>query len=80
MNGLPKRTTEPSAHEPKWSRTCVFCQAEMDARGWADLPLVQVLDRQELQPHLSVRIGWDVEVRRCACGALIASFGRRMAV
>ena len=52
----------------------------MDARRWADLPLVQVLDWQELQPHLSVRIGWDVEVRRCACGALIASFGRRMAV
>jgi hypothetical protein len=80
MNGTPKRAIDTSAREPKWSRTCVFCHAEMDARRWADLPLVQVLDRQELQPHLSVRMGWDVEVRRCACGALIASFGSRMAV
>jgi hypothetical protein len=52
----------------------------MDARRWADLPLVKVLDRRELQPHISVHVGWDVEVRRCVCGALIASLGRRLAV
>jgi hypothetical protein len=79
MNGLPKRATESSSG-PTWSRTCVFCHAEIDARRWIDLPLVQVLDRRELEHHVTLPIGSDVEVRRCACGALIASFGRRLPV
>jgi len=48
----------------------------MDAQTWSELPLVEILDRKALEPHLSVAVGRDVEMRRCPCGALIASFGR----
>jgi hypothetical protein len=76
VNGAPRCPAEKLAHEATWTRTCVFCDARMGPREWADLPLVKVLDRRELEPHLSVRVPWDIEVRRCACGALIASVGR----
>jgi hypothetical protein len=79
MNQPRKRSTE-LAHDVPWMRTCVFCEAEMDAQRWAELPLVKVLDRSELQSHLSVSVAWNVEVRRCTCGALIASVGRHLAV
>jgi len=80
MNDLPKRAGEALAHEGVWTRTCAICHAQMGSREWAELPLVKVLDRRELEPHLSVRVPWDVEVRRCACGALIASVDRHLAV
>ena len=79
MNGPRKRSTEP-APDVRWTRTCAFCHARMDSRRWNELPLIKVLDRRELQPHLSVSVAWDVEVRRCTCGALIASVDRHLAV
>ena len=78
MENAVKRSSGRSDRAMRWSRTCVSCNAEMDSNVWAGLPLVSVLNREDLQRHLSVPVGWDVEVRRCACGALIASFGRPM--
>jgi len=56
------------------TRTCARCQARVDADAWTRLPIVEVLDRRALAAHLSVKVEWDVEVRRCSCGSLIASF------
>ena len=70
------RSSRRAAGDAAWTRTCVFCGRTMDADRWTALPLVQVLDRRELEPHVMVRVGRDVEIRRCVCGVLIASFGR----
>jgi hypothetical protein len=74
-----QRSNEP-ASDVRWTRTCAICHASMDARRWNELPLIKVLDRSELQAHLSVIVAWDVEVRRCTCGALIASVDRHPTV
>jgi hypothetical protein len=34
---------------------------------------VATLPASSVQPHLSVPAGWTVELRRCACGAVLAA-------
>jgi hypothetical protein len=59
-----------------WRKACSSCHAVIDARCWQRLPVVFRICREELERVLTVRVTWTVEVRRCTCGALMASMKR----
>jgi hypothetical protein len=62
-----------SAHETQWSKGCGSCRSTYGSAAWAALPLAFSLASATVQAHLTVPAAWTVEVRRCACGAMIAA-------
>jgi hypothetical protein len=68
-----------AAAEPKetrmkaWSKSCGVCQRTYGSAQWEALPVVESLEPAAVQAHLSVPAVWSVELRRCACGATLAT-------
>jgi len=56
-----------------WSKACGVCRRTYDAGQWPRLPSVAMLPVQSVQAHLSVPAAWTVELRQCACGAVLAA-------
>jgi hypothetical protein len=63
----------PSIPNETGRRSCSGCHAGIDARIWRALPLVNTIRGKDLERVLVVEVPWTVEVRRCGCGALVAS-------
>ncbi len=57
---------------PGWAKGCGVCRRSYDAVGWNALAVVSTLPTSTVQAHLSVPAEWTVELRRCACGAMLA--------
>jgi hypothetical protein len=64
----------PSAM-PSWSKTCACCGRTYGATPWESLELVLTVPQAGVQQHLTVPAPWRVEVRRCGCGAMLATRG-----
>ena len=62
---------DPSQHVV-WSKSCGHCRRSYEATAWATLPLVPAPSPVSVQAHLSVPAAWTVELRRCACGSVLA--------
>jgi hypothetical protein len=64
-----------SSSSSSWSKTCARCGRTYDAAPWDSLELVLTVPQSGVQQHLTVPAPWRVEVRRCACGAMLAARG-----
>ena len=62
----------PSRHAGPWSKSCGHCRRAYDTRAWEALALVTTIAPVTVQEHLSVPAAWTVELRRCACGSVLA--------
>jgi hypothetical protein len=56
----------------RWSKSCGRCCRAYEAAQWESLPILEALAPATVQAHLSVPAAWTVELRRCACGAMLA--------
>ncbi len=56
-----------------WTKACGQCRRAYELPAWRDLPQFATLPSTSVQPYLSVPAQWAVEIRRCACGALLAA-------
>lgn len=54
-------------------KRCGVCARSFTSEGWGRLPMVATVPSARVQPHLSVSIGWAIELRTCTCGALLAA-------
>jgi hypothetical protein len=63
----------PRVDAGTWTKACARCLRAHDARAWGALALVTTVSPANVQEHLSVEAGWGLEVRRCDCGALLAT-------
>jgi hypothetical protein len=70
MSALP-----PTDDHGAWTKRCGLCRRTYDEAAWAALPAVATLPATSVQAHLSVPAGFDVVLRRCSCGAVIAARG-----
>jgi hypothetical protein len=55
------------------TKHCGVCGRTFEPDDWEELAPVAVLAPASVRPHLSVATDWGVDVRRCACGAVIAA-------
>jgi hypothetical protein len=62
-----------SRRDAAWSRACGVCRRAYGTVQWNELPAVATLSPDHVQPHLSVPAAWTVELRRCVCGAMLAT-------
>ncbi len=67
------RSYDPEDHMSAWPKGCGVCRRSYDAAAWRALPAVSTLSPASVQEHLSVPAVWAVELRRCACGAVLAA-------
>jgi hypothetical protein len=56
-----------------WPKGCGVCRRTYEEATWRALPAVSTLPPASVQAHLSVPAQWAVELRRCACGAVLAA-------
>jgi DNA-binding PadR family transcriptional regulator len=56
-----------------WSKGCGVCRRVYDTSGWGALAPISTLPPDRVQAHLSVPADWAVELRRCVCGAVLAT-------
>jgi hypothetical protein len=56
-----------------WSKGCGVCRRTYGVPEWNALPVVALLPPASVQAHISVPASWTVELRRCACGAVLAA-------
>jgi hypothetical protein len=63
------------ASEPKASfrKRCGVCTRAYAADTWEKLPMVDTVPPASVQTHLTVSAGWGIELRSCACGAVLAA-------
>jgi hypothetical protein len=66
----------PAAARNAWSKSCGHCRRTYETAQWAALPMVTALTPASVQAHLSVPAAWTVELRRCACGSMLAARSR----
>jgi hypothetical protein len=66
----------PGAARRAWSKSCGHCRRTYETAQWAALPMVTALAPASVQAHLSVPAAWTVELRRCACGSVLAARSR----
>jgi hypothetical protein len=59
-----------------WSKSCGHCRRSYETVAWEALPIVTALAPASVQAHLSVPAAWTVELRRCACGSVLAARSR----
>ena len=59
-----------------WPKGCGVCRRTYDRTAWNGLPAVSTLPPASVQAHLSVPAQWAVELRQCACGAVLAARSR----
>jgi hypothetical protein len=57
----------------RFTKRCGVCAQAYEASAWSALPVVATLPPDSIQTHLSVSAGWAIEVRSCACGAVLAA-------
>jgi hypothetical protein len=50
-----------------------MCRRAYGASEWQELPVVTTVPAASVQGYLSVPAAWDVELRRCTCGASLAA-------
>ena len=62
-----------SEPETSFRKRCGVCARSFTADAWAALPVVATLPSSRIQEHLSVSAAWAIELRSCACGAVLAS-------
>jgi hypothetical protein len=60
-------------HANGWSKACGLCPRSYSMHEWSALPAMAMLPQSSVQAHLSVPAVWGVELRRCACGAVLAA-------
>lgn len=60
----------------RWTKACGQCRRTYGVTEWQELPVVTTVPAASVQGHLSVPATWDVELRRCACGAALAARAR----
>ena len=65
----------PAPAPASWSKACARCGRSYGPAPWESLELVFTVPPSGVQQHLSVPAQWRVEVRRCACGAMLAARG-----
>jgi hypothetical protein len=70
---IPAVMAGADARKTAWPKGCGVCRRTYDASEWSALPSVSTLPPDSVQAHLSVPAGWAVELRRCACGAVLAA-------
>ena len=73
--GAEGRHPADTAHTP-WSKSCGHCRRAYETAQWEALPMVTALAPSSVQAHLSVPAAWTVELRRCACGSVLAARSR----
>ena len=56
-----------------WTKVCTRCGRSYGASSWESLEVVYNVPPAVVQHHLSVPSEWQVEVRRCSCGATLAA-------
>jgi hypothetical protein len=56
-----------------WTKACGLCPRSYSPTEWSTLPEMATLPVASVQAHLSVPAAWGVELRRCACGAVLAA-------
>jgi hypothetical protein len=61
---------------PAWSKSCGHCRRAYETAQWEALTIVTALPSSSVQAHLSVPAAWTVELRRCACGSVLAARSR----
>ncbi len=64
------------AQDAAWPKGCGVCRRTYDWAAWNALPSVSTLPPASVQAHLSVPAKWAVELRQCACGAVMAARSR----
>jgi hypothetical protein len=63
----------PPPGPPPWTKNCGSCRRIHSASEWQVLPVVESLPPSVVQSHLSVPALWEIELRRCPCGATLAA-------
>ncbi len=66
---------DPATHRA-WSKSCGRCRRAYEIAQWESLPIVTTLAPASVHAHLSVPAAWTVELRRCACGSVLAARSR----
>jgi hypothetical protein len=66
----------PFAARSAWFKSCGHCRRTYETSQWVALPIVTALAPASVQAHLSVPAAWTVELRRCACGSVLAARSR----
>ncbi len=59
-----------------WSKSCGRCRRRYGRVQWTALPVIEQLPAAVVQPHITVPAPWTVELRPCACGAMLAALSR----
>jgi hypothetical protein len=59
-----------------WSKSCGRCRRSYGLAQWGALPIIECLPAAAVQSHISVPTAWTVELRPCACGAMLAATTR----
>lgn len=57
-------------------KRCGVCARAFDVDAWRRLPEVARVSSAEVRPYLSVAADWEIDLRRCTCGALLAARDR----
>jgi hypothetical protein len=58
------------------AKRCGVCGRTYDAEEWIALPAIGTLPASSVRAHLSVSAEWAVDLRGCACGAVLAATRR----
>jgi hypothetical protein len=66
----------PVTARSAWCKSCGHCRRNYGTSQWEALPIVTALAPASVQAHLSVPAAWTVELRRCACGSVLAARSR----
>jgi hypothetical protein len=59
-----------------WTKSCGRCRRSYGPSQWSELPVIECLPAAAVQSHMSVPAAWTVELRPCACGAMLAATTR----
>lgn len=71
MNAALAKTAAGS--EPAFRKRCGVCARLFTPEAWSMLPLGATVPAARVQTHLSVSVGWAIELRTCTCGAVLAA-------
>jgi len=55
------------------AKRCGVCGTTYPTDAWQALPKVATLPAASVRPHLSIPADWTIDLRSCACGAVLAA-------
>jgi hypothetical protein len=55
------------------AKRCGVCGRTYPLDAWKALPEVATLPAASVRPHLSIPADWAIDLRSCACGAVLAA-------